>query len=307
MAELIIDSSRLLITGDSGFVGKYATQRWPNALGLSSFSLKQDICDKAGLINCIEHFKPNMVLHLAALSFVPDSFRFPEKTFEINFLGTLRLLEALKETEFKGRMLFIGTGDAYGLVPTENLPICESQPLRPRNPYAVSKVAAEALCYQWSQTSPFEVILARPFNHIGAWQSPSFAVSDFARQIALIAARKSPPILKVGNIETTRDFIVITDIVSAYEHLLKFGLNGESYNICSGKEHSLRSLIELLLKISGVEASIERDPQRFRPSDQLRVCGNHEKITKHTGWQPSIPIEETLSSIYRYWENEIGK
>lgn len=218
-----------------------------------------------------------MVLHLAALSFVPDSFRFPEKTFEINFLGTLRLLEALKETEFKGRMLFIGTGDAYGLVPTENLPICESQPLRPRNPYAVSKVAAEALCYQWSQTSPFEVILARPFNHIGAWQSPSFAVSDFARQIALIAARKSPPILKVGNIETTRDFIDITDIVSAYEHLLKFGLNGESYNICSGKEHSLRSLIELLLKISGVEASIERDPQRFRPSDQLRVCGNHEK------------------------------
>lgn len=300
-------SPRLLITGDTGFVGQQALRRWPSAMGLSALSANQDICDKTGMKNCLERFKPEVVLHLAALSFVPDSFRWPERTFEVNFFGTLRLLEALKDTGFTGRLLFIGTGDAYGLAPVEALPIRESLPLRPRNPYAVSKVAAEALCYQWSQTSAFEVILARPFNHIGAGQAPTFAISNFARQIVEIAAGQRPPTLSVGNIDVTRDFIDVTDVLSAYELLFVHGRNGEIYNICSGVERTVRSMIETLLRISGVEAKVENDLQRFRLADQLRIYGSHEKIAKHTGWQPTIPIEETLLSLYRYWEHEIGK
>jgi GDP-4-dehydro-6-deoxy-D-mannose reductase len=296
----------LLITGDHGFVGGHALARWPTAIGLSSLAGGADIRNKSALLDCLSSNPPGAVLHLAALSFVPDSFKAPEATYEVNFLGTLRLLEALAETGFKGRFLFVGTGDAYGMVPVESLPIREEFPLRPRNPYAVSKVAAEALCFQWSQTGPFEVMMARPFNHIGAGQAPSFALSDFARQIAEIGAGKRPPALQVGNIDVSRDFTDVRDVLRAYGLLLAQGRNGEIYNICSGVERSVRSLLERLLELSGVQAEIMNDPTRFRPSDQPRVCSSHEKLSQHTGWQPEVPIDETLLSLYRYWENEIA-
>lgn len=298
---------RLLITGDTGFVGRHALAAWPQAVGLTAMAGEIDIRDKAALLAYFAGDLPDTVLHLAARSFVPDSFKAPEATFEVNFLGTLRLLEALAESGFTGRFMFVSTGDAYGRVPVEALPIGETLPLRPRNPYAVSKVAAEALCFQWSQTGPFEVVMARPFNHIGAGQAPSFAISDFARQIAEIGAGKQPPVLRVGNIDVTRDFTDIRDILHAYELLMALGENGEVYNVCSGVEYSVRSLIERLLELSGVPAEIMIDPTRSRPAEQPRVCGSHEKLSRHTGWQPAVPIDETLLSLYRYWENEVGK
>lgn len=306
MTKSTADISRVLITGDRGFVGTHALRMIPGAFGLSHAAPTIDIRDKAALLACLRAYPPGDVLHLAALSFVPDSFKAPEATYEVNFLGTLRLLEALAETGFKGRFLFVGTGDAYGMVPVESLPIREEFPLRPRNPYAVSKVAAEALCFQWSQTGPFEVMMARPFNHIGAGQAPSFALSDFARQIAEIGAGKRPPTLQVGNIDVSRDFTDVRDVLRAYELLLAQGRNGEIYNVCSGVERSVRSLLERLLELSGVQAVIMNDPMRFRPADQPRVCGSHEKLSQHTGWQPEVSIDETLLSLYRYWENEIA-
>lgn len=306
MTKRTADMSRVLITGDRGFVGTHALRMIPGAFGLSQAAPKIDIRDKAALLACLRAHPPGDVLHLAALSFVPDSFKAPEATYEVNFLGTLRLLEALADTGFKGRFLFVGTGDAYGMVPVESLPIREEFPLRPRNPYAVSKVAAEALCFQWSQTGPFEVMMARPFNHIGAGQAPSFALSDFARQIAEIGAGKRPPTLQVGNIDVSRDFTDVHDVLRAYGLLLAQGRNGEIYNICSGVERSVRSLLERLLELSGVQAEITNDPLRFRPADQPRVCGSHEKLSQHTGWQPEVSIDETLLSLYRYWENEIA-
>ena len=301
------DPQKLLITGDLGFVGQHALAQWPGSVGLSGASGGADIRDKAALVDYFTAHRPDTVLHLAALSFVPDSFKSPEATFEVNFLGTLRLFEALAETGFTGRFLFISTGDAYGMVPTEELPIQESRPLRPRNPYAVSKAAAEALCYQWSQTGPFEVMVARPFNHIGPGQAPTFAISDFARQIAEIKLGRRAPTLNVGNIDVTRDFTDVCDVLQAYGLLIAQGHNGEIYNVCSGVERSVRSLLERLLELAGVQADIVNDPARYRPADQPRVCGCHDKLTRHTGWQPSVPIDETLLNLYRYWENEIGK
>lgn len=297
----------LLIVGNTGFVGQHALSHWPQATGLTDAAGDTvDICNKPALLASLASNVPETVLHLAALSFVPDSFKAPEKTYEVNFLGTLRLLEALAESGFRGRFLFVGTGDAYGLVPLDEQPIREGQPLRPRNPYAVSKVAAEALCYQWSQTGPFEVVMARPFNHIGAGQAPTFAISDFARQIAEISAGLRPPVLKVGNIDVTRDFTDVKDVLKAYELLLSKGRNGEVYNVCSGVERSVRSLVERLLELAGVEAEIQNDPTRFRPSDQPRVCGDHAKLSRDTGWQPEVSMDETLLNLYRYWKNEIG-
>lgn len=299
--------ARLLVTGDQGFVGQHALKLLPAATGLSTLAERVDICDKPGLIDYLHRFKPDAVLHLAAKSFVPDSFLSPEKTFEVNFLGTLRLLEALAQTGFTGRFLYAGTGDAYGLVAPEQLPVRENLALRPRNPYAVSKAAAEALCYQWSQTGPFEVIMARPFNHIGAGQAPSFALSDFARQAAEMAAGKRLPVLQVGNIDVTRDFTDVRDVLRAYELLLSHGHNGEVYNVCSGIERSVRSMLERLLSIAGVKVAITTDPARYRPADQARVCGCHEKLTQHTGWLPQVPIDETLLNLYHYWEKKIGE
>ena len=299
--------SSLLVTGQAGFVGQHALSQWPFACGLEGANGAIDILDKAALLQHFSHSMPTQVLHLAALSFVPDSFKAPEKTFEVNVFGTLRLLEALAASGFKGRFLFISSGDTYGVAPIESMPISENLNLRPRNPYAVSKVAAEALCYQWSQTGPFEVVMARPFNHIGAGQAPTFAISDFARQIAEISAGQRPPVLKVGNIDVTRDFTDVKDVLKAYELLLGKGRNGEVYNVCSGVERSVRSLVERLLELAGVEAEIQNDPARFRPSDQPRVCGDHAKLSRDTGWQPEVPMDETLLNLYRYWEHEIGK
>lgn len=298
---------RTLITGDFGFVGAHALKSISGAVGLSSSVPEIDIRNKATLLACLRENPPTAVLHLAALSFVPDSFRSPEAVFEVNFLGTLRLLEALAETGFTGRFLFVGTGDAYGVAPAGALPINEDFPLRPRNPYAVSKVAAEALCYQWSQTGPFEVVMARPFNHIGAGQATTFAISDFARQAAEIAAGLRAPVLQAGNIDVTRDFTDVGDVLRAYALLLAHGHNGEVYNVCSGVERSVRSLLERLIVLSGIEAEIVNDLNRFRPAEQPRVCGSHEKLSQHTGWQPKILIDETLLNLYRYWEQEIGK
>lgn len=307
MTQSTTNMARVLVTGAAGFVGQHALARWPFAGDISGRFGNSDIRDKAALLAFFSENMPETVLHLAALSFVPDSFKAPEVTFEVNFLGTLRLFEALAESGFTGRLLFVSSGDAYGTVPFESLPISETLPLRPRNPYAVSKTAAEALCFQWSQTGPFDVIVARPFNHIGVRQAPSFAISDFARQIAEIARGRRPPALNVGNIDVTRDFTDVGDVVRAYELLLSYGHNGEIYNVCSGVERSVRTLLERLLELSGVHAEIVVDPARFRPSDQPRVWGSHEKLSEHTGWQPEVSLDETLLNLYRYWESEIDK
>jgi GDP-4-dehydro-6-deoxy-D-mannose reductase len=265
-----------------------------------------DLRDRGALVSRLRCFKPDAVIHLAALSFVPDSFRSPESTFAVNFMGTLNLLQALAETDFEGRMIYVGTGDAYGRVPAQELPISEERALRPLNPYAVSKAAAEALCYQWSQTGPFEIIIARPFNHIGAGQASTFALSDFARQIAEIAAGQRSKQLVVGNIDVTRDFTDVADVVRAYGLMLTHGRNGEIYNVCSGIERSVRDLLNRLLVLSDVVADVVTDPARYRPSEQARVYGSHKKLSDHTGWQPTVPIDNTLMNLYRYWEKKIG-
>ena len=235
-------SWRLFVTGRTGFVGTHLereiagkpTDAAEKIVGPTEFV---DLLDRTALREAVRACRPNAAIHLAGKAFVPDSFNNPRATFDANFTGTLNLLEALAESGFQGRFLYIGSGDVYGLVEEDALPIRETQPLRPRNPYAVSKVAAEALCYQWSQTGPFEVVMARPFNHIGPGQSERFAISDFAKQIAEIKLGRRPPKLAAGDIDVTRDFTDVRDVVRAYLLLLDKGRSGEAYNVCSGIEH----------------------------------------------------------------------
>ncbi|AOU98647.1 NAD-dependent dehydratase [Acidihalobacter yilgarnensis] len=291
-----------LLTGSEGFVGGHVRQGIEGCVPFLDDDGVIDLREAHRLEGALTALAPfDAVIHLAAQSFVPASFDDPPETFAVNFQGTYNLLVALRAIGFRGRFLYVGSADTYGRVDETALPVTEDQPLRPRNPYAVSKVAAEALCYQWSQSGPFEVVMARPFNHIGPGQSPRFAVSDFARQIAMIALDRSAPVLNVGDIDVTRDFTDVRDVVRAYELLLARGRNGEVYNVCSGRELDLRGIITRLAAMAGVSVRIEQDAARLRPSEQRRMVGSHAHLSVDTGWAPALMPDESLRAILDDW------
>lgn len=300
---------KLMVTGATGFVGgfiQHALASENNAYGFVFIpSQVIELRDAEGVARICAENAPDYVIHLAALSFVPESFNNPHETYEVNFLGTLNLLQALKQSGFKGRLLFVGSGDMYGLAAPEALPLTENSPLKPRSPYAVSKVAAEALCYQWSQTEGMDIVMARPFNHIGPAQSDHFVVSDFAKQVMEIKLGRRKPEISVGDIDVTRDFTDVRDVVRAYLMLLCGGGNGEAYNVCSGKEHSVREILERLLTLARVTANIRQDSARLRPAEQRRVYGSYDKLRDSTGWQPEIGLEQSLADNLTYWERKL--
>ena len=301
---------KLMVTGEAGFVGGFIRQAVAAENNAYNFELipspDLELRDADGVVRICAAIAPDYVIHLAAQSFVPASFSNPRETYEINFLGTLNLLQALKLSGFNGRFLFVGSGDTYGLVAPEALPLSENSPLKPRNPYAVSKVAAEALCYQWSQTEGMDIVMVRPFNHIGPAQSEQFVVSDFARQVMEIKLGRSGPEIGVGDIDVTRDFTDVRDVVRAYLMLLLCaGNSGEIYNVCSGRECSIREILQRLLALAEVTADIRQDPARLRASEQRRVYGDYDKLHRATGWQPEIGLEQSLLDNLTYWERKL--
>ena len=290
-----MDPARILVTGSSGLVGRHFRAHC-GGIPLADANGRVDLRDRERVRSAVAAIQPQAVLHLAAQSSVAHSFEDPSSTMEVNYFGTSHLLEALRSTGFSGTFLYVGSADVYGRMKDEDLPARETQPLRPRSPYAVSKVAAEALCYQWSQTERFRIVLARPFNQIGPGQNPRFAVASFARQIAGIAGGKEPTVT-TGDLDITRDFTDVRDTVRAYRRLIEAGENGEIYNLCSGKERSLRSILHRMLEISGVRAEIQVDSSRLRPGEQRRMVGDPGKIRNAIGWSAEIPIDTTLTDI----------
>lgn len=274
--------------------------RWTLATFADHFDIRS-----AGLARTIAELRPDGVLHLAGLTSVMDSFREPEQYFDVNFHGTWNLLRALRESEFKGRMVFVSSGDCYGSVGPEHLPVNEERPLRPRNPYAVSKVAAESLCYQWSQGGGFDIVVARPFNHVGRGQDARFAVASFARQVALIRAGRAAPCIVTGNLDVTRDLTDVRDVVNAYAALLEAGVSGETYNVGSGRETSMRHVLCTLAEIAGIEPEIRADPSRMRADEQRRAVADVGKIRRDTGWSATIPLEATLADVLDDWKGRI--
>jgi GDP-4-dehydro-6-deoxy-D-mannose reductase len=296
---------KLLVTGSDGFVGSVLVRQRP-CIALADADGNIDLRNADRLRRAVRHIAPDAVIHLAAQSFVPASFAHPLETYEVNFFGTFALLAALKAAGFNGRMLFVGSGDGYGVVSPEELPVDEGHPLRPRSPYAVSKVAAEALCYQWCRSEGIEIVMTRSFNHIGPGQSDRFAVSDFARQVIEIGKGLREPLISTGDIDVTRDFTDVRDVVRAYLLLLDKGRAGEVYNVCSGTEHSLRDVLGRLLELAGVEARVERDPSRLRPAEQRRMCGSPRKLERDTGWVRQFPLDRSLEDVLQDWETKLS-
>lgn len=298
--------SRLLITGLTGFVGETLCRYLPQSSYAGTYELCApppgfDITLPESVESFVTKANPDCVIHLAARSHVPTSFSDPAGTLAVNVIGTANLLQALVKTGFRGRMLYVGSADVYGLAEVSDLPVAETRTPMPRNPYAVSKAAAEMLCRQWHITHGLDVIIARPFNHTGPGQRPEYVLSGFAHDISAIAHGLRPARIEVGNIEVTRDFSDVRDVIDAYLTLLERGVPGEAYNVCSGREYLVADLLRQMLQQSGVEAEIVVDPQRLRPAEQRRMRGDHSKITAHAGWQPTRLIDDTLQDLLGYW------
>ncbi|MDL5595201.1 GDP-mannose 4,6-dehydratase [Bacillus subtilis] len=297
----------LFITGLSGFVGQHIQSRLmldDSVWQLLPAASPYDLTDPQSLVDLWPQL-PDAVIHLAGQTFVPEAFRDPARTFDINLLGTLNLLQALKARGFKGPFLYVSSGDVYGQVDESALPITEQQPPCPRNPYAVSKLSAEYLSLQWGLSEGWPVLVARPFNHIGTGQKDSFVIASAARQINRIKQGLQAPQLEVGDIDVTRDFLDVDDVVSAYFALLEKGTPGQVYNICSGHEQSIRSLIEQMGDLAEVELQLVQDPARMRRADQRRVCGSHQRLARTTGWTPQISIQQSLRAILSDWEKRV--
>ncbi|MGX5217401.1 GDP-mannose 4,6-dehydratase [Pseudomonas sp. S9] len=297
--------SRLFVTGRSGFVGRHLEKVLASRPG-SDWQLiesaKFDLLEPASLDAALAEACPDAVIHLAGQTFVPEAFRDPQRTFDVNLLGTLNLLQALKRRGFSGTFLYVSSGDVYGHVDTPDMPISEALPVKPRNPYAVSKVAAELLCQQWGYTESWRVLIARPFNHIGSGQNETFLVADMARQLIRIKRGQQAPVLTVGDVDVTRDFLDVRDVVTAYLLMLETGQAGEVYNLCSGIERSVRDVIVDMAHLAGLEVALEQDPARLRKAEQRRVVGCSEKLQKQTGWKPGTDFSETLLGVLGDWE-----
>lgn len=301
-------NKKLLVTGLSGFVGKHLRARIEGSLA-SGWSLIEtarfDLRDSMSLSEVLQEARPEAVIHLAGQTFVPESFRDPHGTLEVNLLGTLNLLQVLKQIEFSGSFLYVSSGDVYGQVEESALPIREDRLAHPRNPYAVSKLSAELLCRQWSYSEGWRIMVARPFNHVGPGQSESFVLASTARQIARIRKGLQAPLLEVGDVDVTRDFLDVGDVVAAYFDILEKGESGEVYNVCSGQERTIRELIQQMAAFADVELKLIQDPVRMRRAEQRRVCGSYAKLHDATGWEPKITINQTLTTILSDWESRV--
>jgi GDP-4-dehydro-6-deoxy-D-mannose reductase len=255
----------------------------------------------------VGEIQPDYIFHLAAQSFVPSSFADPWDTLENNIRSQLNLLEAGRQSGRQIRFLVVGSNEEYGAPAAGELPQTEQSPLRPSNPYAVSKVGQDFLGLQYYLAYGVPVVRVRPYNHTGPKQSTRFVVPAFASQIARIEAGLQEPLMRVGNLDASRDFLDVRDIVRAYHLAVTDGEPGEVYNLASGRPQSIRALLETLLSYSEASIRVERDPARYRPVDVSVVYGSAKKFHRRTGWEPRIPFEQTLRDTLAYWREQAHK
>ena len=289
---------RLLIIGHSGFVGKHvieaARQRdFEVVVPPAGF----DVRDMQSVTTALSA-APDWILHLAAQSSVSESLEHPIETYLVNTIGTANIVAAAVNSRFEGRLLFVSSADVYGVVDSSSLPIKESQPAAPRNPYAASKLAAEGVCLEATRRSGFDVVIARPFNHIGPGQDARFVIASFAAQIAAIAVGEHPPILAVGDLSVERDFSDVRDVVGAYFTLFEQGERGGVYNVCSGVGHRLDRVLQQLLVAAETQVKIEVDQSRLRTSETPQLVGDNQKL-RSLGWRPQIPLSQTLNDVFK--------
>jgi len=317
---------RILITGITGFVGshltEYALERGAEVIGALRWRSKtehierlrdrvtlveSDLRDLLSVRTLLEQAQPDWIIHLAAQSFVAASWQTPVETLYTNAISQMNLFEAMRQLKSCARFLVIGSSEEYGLAHPDELPIQETNPLRPLSPYAVSKVTQDLMGYQYFKSYGMHIVRSRAFNHEGPRRGDVFVTSNFAKQIAEMEAGLREPVVQVGDLKPTRDFSDVRDVVRGYWLLLERGTPGEVYNLCSGVDWSIERVLSFLIGRSTLShIEIRQDPARLRPSDVPVLRGSRAKIESALGWRGTIPLEQTLTDLLEYWRQQLA-
>ncbi len=310
---------RALIIGGAGFVGKYLlrhlSETCPWQLHVTKLPSETidfegaavhdlDILNREDILDLLGSVRPDYIFHLAAQSSVSVSWKYPNLTADINITGCINLLEALRASGQKPSVLLVGSGEEYGYIRPEDTPIREDTLPRPGNIYAVTKACQNMIGSVYARAYQLNIMMVRAFNHIGPGQAPTFVVSDFCRQTAMIEKGLAAPVIRVGNLSARRDFTDVRDVVRAYALLIQRGQRGETYNIGSGRSIEIRTLLRKILDLSTADIAVETDPARLRPVDVPLIEADITKISECTGWHPEIPLETTLLETLNYWRNQ---
>lgn len=311
---------KALIIGAAGFVGSYLANELMNNHGMEVFVTKLlheqleirnaktydlDILKKDDIEGLLYEIRPDYIFHLAAQSSVSVAWKNPGLTIDINVKGSINVMDAVRELFYKPNVLLIGSGEEYGRIQEGEVPIKESNQLRPGNIYAATKACQNMIGSIYAQAYDMNLIMIRAFNHIGPCQSPIFVVSDFCKQIAEIEAGSKEPIMYVGNLDAKRDFTDVRDVVRAYALLAKFGKAGETYNVGSGHAYVIREILDLIISLSNVAIKVETDMNKIRPVDVPIIEADISKLYQATGWKPLIPLQQTIQETLDYWRERV--
>lgn len=317
-------AKKALITGIAGFVGSHMAELllaqgyevWGMSRPRSKMdhieSIKSqlhledaDLLDSHSLYTTLNKIKPDYIFHLAAQSFVPTSWGSPAVTLEVNIVGSANIFEAVRQVGIDPVIQIACSSEEYGMVYENEVPIKETNPLRPLSPYAVSKLAMDYLGYQYFESYKMKIIRTRGFNHTGPRRGDTFAESTFAKQIALIEKGKQEPVIYVGNLEAQRDYTDVRDMVRAYLLAVQKCDPGEVYNIATGHAIKIEDVLKMMLAMSNVKVEIKQDPARMRPSDVPILIGDTKKFQDKTGWKAEIPFEKTAADLLNYWRERV--
>jgi GDP-4-dehydro-6-deoxy-D-mannose reductase len=315
---------RILITGITGFAGGHLAETladrsgseligvnrhsdWPAPLSHLAKCVRLIRCELSettAVERVLREACPDQIYHLAGFANTGRSFREPDQAWVGNFGVSKSLYDAIIRWGGKPKVVFVGSGLIYGETSSPEHRLNEEQPFRPASPYATSKAAADLLSYQVTRTAGLHVVRVRPFNHTGPRQSPDFAVPHFAKQIAAIERGLQSPVLEAGNLAAMRDLSDVRDVVSAYVALMDRGNSGEAYNVASSRTRTIGSALEHLLSLAKVSIEVRQKIDPARSAETAVACGDARKLTRETGWQPRIPIEQTLSDTLEYWRQQ---
>ncbi len=314
------NAERILIIGAAGFVGGYLARHLKNDLHRKTFLTKLpnekiniegfsvydlDILNQDQIRSILSTLHPDEIYHLAAQSSVSVSWNDPKLTAKVNITGCLNLLEAVRSIPgYSPKIILVGSGEEYGRLPDGVSLVSEETQINPCNPYAVTKAAQNMFGTLYAKSYGMHIVMVRAFNHIGKGQSTQFVAADFCRQIAEIMAGKRENVIYTGNLSAKRDFTDVRDVVRAYSLLAQYGKDGETYNVGSGKSIEIKTLLQKIISQSGENIRIETDPNKLRPIDIPEIRADISKLKNDTGWQPNIPISQTLKEMLEY---EISK
>ena len=296
--------SGVLVTGARGFVGRYLVEHLENnGAEVTGWGREHvDLLDRRAVSRAMAELRPSVVYHCAGAAHVGQSFDNIADTLAANVLGTHHVLDALRTAGVTARVLITGSSLVYR---QSDRALKEEDPTGPATPYAVSKLAQEMLAQRSIKEDGQQVLLTRPFNHIGPRQDPTYAAPSFAQQIAMIEKGRMRPEITVGNLDAARDLHDVRDTIRAYTTIVERGEPGRIYNVCAGQAFKIRDVLDRLVAMSRVPVTVTVDPARYRPSDNLMLLGDRTRIEREFGWKPRISLDQTLADLLDYWRKEV--